>query len=70
MIAIIGTLAGAVDNYLILEDRTSDYAAEAANHGKMWMRSDLATATVKGVIKSYSGSPPAAVYEVKTYTIS
>jgi hypothetical protein len=52
----------------VLEDRTSDYAASAANSGKLWMRSDLTTATVKGVIK-YTNSGTAA-YIVKTFTIS
>jgi hypothetical protein len=33
-----------------VEDRTSDYAATAANLGKIWMRSDLAVPTVKMVI--------------------
>lgn len=39
-----------------LEDRTSDYTGEAANSGKMWMRSDLETPTVKAVVKHAGGS--------------
>ena len=54
-----------LSSYLVLEDRTDDLAAIAANEERMWMRSDLSTPTVKGVIKYNNGT-----YAVKTFTIS
>ena len=64
LINSIGKVAS-TDAYLVLEDRTDDLAANAGNAERMWMRSDLATPTVKGVIKSNNGT-----YEVKTFTIT
>jgi len=37
-------------SYLVLEDRTDDLAANSGNAERMWMRSDLTSPTVKGVI--------------------
>jgi hypothetical protein len=53
-----------------IEDKTADYAAVEANSGRIWEDTDEAAATVKAVVESTSGSPPAAVYEVKTFTVS
>ena len=43
------TASGSATGYAVIEPTTSDYAANATNSGKMWMRTDAATATVKMV---------------------
>ena len=64
----LGILTYLTDKELVLEDRTDDLAANAGNAGnagKMWMRSDLTTATVKMIVNYGSGT-----YAVKTCTIT
>jgi hypothetical protein len=49
---------------LKLEERTSDYTANADNSGKLWVRTDL-DSMVKGVIK-FDGTS----YVVKTFSVT
>ncbi len=49
----IGNALNALGNSIAggVEQRTSDYEANSTNVGKIWMRTDLSTATVKTIVK-------------------
>jgi hypothetical protein len=65
---IVGSLSLSASSIVgipvVLEGRTTDYEANAANLGKMWMRQDSNIALVKVVILSN-----VSTYAVKTLTV-